>query len=95
MITLLIAFITVIHLLCGWYAVKLIKKRDPQAPIAVDIIVILHGAISLLTTYVIQNLLCPEEKESKTIFLRDGMTLDMDNEEHVKIYEQLKKINKK
>ena len=95
MTILLLTLGIIIHLLAGWYALKLIKKRDVDAPIAVDIIVVLHGIISLITTWTVQNLLFPNEEEGKTVFLRDGMTLDMENPEHVEIYEKLKQMNKK
>jgi hypothetical protein len=84
-----------IHMGAGWYAAKLIKTRDVDAPFTVDLIIVLHGVLSLITTLVVQNLLFPKEESTNTLFLRDGMSLDLDNPEHREIYEKLKSINKK
>ena len=91
----IIILICILHLLSGWYALTLIKKRDSSAPIAVDIAVVLHGFLSLVTTFAVQHLLYPDEEETNTLFLRDGMTLDLNNPEHQEIYNKLKQINKK
>ena len=93
-ITIVLILIT-LHLFSGWYSVKLIKKRDIDAPPAVDLIIVLHGIISLITTLTIQNLLFPgEDGNPNKVFLKDGMTLDLSNPEHKEIYEKLKDINK-
>ena len=85
-----------IHLGSGWYATKLIKKRDVDAPPLVDLIVVLHGILSLITTLAVQNLLFPNETGNKNIvFLKDGMTLNLENPDHREIYDKLKSMNKK
>lgn len=95
MLILLTILVIVLHLWAGYHALKLIKKRDSVAPFAVDIIVVLHGFISLITTLTVQKLLYPDEEENANkIFLRDGMTLNLDNPQHQEIYNKLKEINK-
>ena len=86
----------VIWLAAGWYATKLIKKRDFEAPPAVDLIIVLHGVLALISTWVVQNLLFPgEDGKPNTVFLKDGMNLDLSNPEHLEIYNKLKSITKK